>query len=526
MAVRLCGTERCLQATVTGFKFDRANQHAICMIISRPACAFTTQKMQRLLAPLLMTLLVAPSDSTGAARQRNADGCASSFAELHPPWSCRFGSALRLPSVLVPLDAAGCTTKPADRCSSRSGNWSLASVPPPRLYVAITTIPPRAGPPLQHAVDSIFKQRRLPDKLIVSASDRYKRFGDANVDLASLRADDGLHPNLFETRLKRLSSCEDLGPGTKLLCALPVLRSLAAAEPDGRRAFVVLLDDDLRYRRFALQWLELAIQSDGRGERRALSYDVYTLTPEGHAVLGGLYPGLLVGAGHALFAFEVRLLDGIEAFFQCVRALEPRATYHDDVVISMFLQDVRGEQIYRIGGTAWEFAAKTFPDVHETTVSFLSKGALLSLGNSAAEAAAATTKVTRKDAAISLANVSLVATGTIRGRRAKAHNKRKDTADDSTSTGTSTDTSAADAAALSMLDGGQAALALAGNGTSVSEARKAYFSRRAVNLAMGAVRARILENGLCGVAKGAPACVGAWCKSKDWGGYTKRAASS
>jgi len=508
-------------------------------MIYRSASAFASQNiisstlppllhtMQRwLLAPLLMTLLVAPSDSTGAARQRNADGCASSFAELHPPWSCRFGSALRLPSVLVPLDAAGCTTKPADRCSSRSGNWSLASVPPPRLYVAITTIPPRAGPPLQHAVDSIFKQRRLPDKLIVSASERYKRFGDANVDLASLRADDGLHPNLFETRLKRLSSCEDLGPGTKLLCALPVLRSLAAAEPDGRRAFVVLLDDDLRYRRFALQWLELAIQSDGRGERRALSYDVYTLTPEGHAVLGGLYPGLLVGAGHALFAFEVRLLDGIEAFFQCVRALEPRATYHDDVVISMFLQDVRGEQIYRIGGTAWEFAAKTFPDVHETTVSFLSKGALLSLGNSAAEAAAATTKVTRKDAANILANVSLVATGTIRGRRAKAHNKRKDTADDSASTGTSTDTSAADAAALSMLDGGQAALALAGNGTSVSEARKAYFSRRAVNLAMGAVRARILENGLCGVAKGAPACVGAWCKSKDWGGYTKRAASS
>ena len=377
-------------------------------------------------------------------------------------------------------------------------------------------------------MDSIFKQRRLPDKLLVSASDRYKRFGDANVDLASLRADDGLHPNLFETRLKRLSSCEDQGPGTKLLCALPMLRSLAAAEPDGRRAFVVLLDDDLRYRRFALEWLELAIQSDGRAERRALSYDVYTLTPEGHAVLGGLYPGLLVGAGHALFAFEVRLLDGIEAFFQCVRALEPRATYHDDVVISMFLQDVRGEQIYRIGGTAWEFAAKTFPDVHETTVSFLSKGALLSLGNSAAEAAAATTKkVTKKEAANtgSLANVSLMATGTVRGRRAKAHNKRKDTVDDSTSTGTSTDTSTADAAALSMLDGGQAALALAGNGTSVGEARKAYFSRRAVNLAMGAVRARILEHGLCGVAKGAPACVGAWCKSKDWGGYTKRAAS-
>lgn len=58
-------------------------------------------------------------------------------------------------------------------------------------------------------------------------------------------------------------------------------------------------------------------------------YDVYTLTEAGHAVAGGLYPGLLVGAGHALFAFEIALLDGIEPFFRCVCALEPRATYHD-----------------------------------------------------------------------------------------------------------------------------------------------------------------------------------------------------
>ena len=50
-------------------------------------------------------------------------------------------------------------------------------------------------------------------------------------------------------------------------------------------------------------------------------------------------------------------------FFACVRGLEPRATYHDDVVISMFLQDVRGVTIYRIGGSPWEVASKTFPDV-------------------------------------------------------------------------------------------------------------------------------------------------------------------
>ena len=66
-------------------------------------------------------------------------------------------------------------------------------------------------------------------------------------------------------------------------------------------------------------------------------------------------------------AARVPKLDGIEAFFRCVHALEPRSTYHDDVVISMYLQDVHGADIYRLGGTPYEVAHKTFPEVHETT---------------------------------------------------------------------------------------------------------------------------------------------------------------
>ena len=165
--------------------------------------------------------------------------------------------------------------------------------------------------------------------MVVSASAVYKRFPGAHANLSALAPRDGLD---------RLSTCEDLGPGTKLLCALPRLRELAYSRRVGSRrghgggitgrddagAFAVLLDDDLRYRPWALSWLERAITDDTARQRHAYSYDVYTITADGRAVTGGLYPGLLVGAGHALYAIRISMLDGLEDFFQCVRSLEPR----------------------------------------------------------------------------------------------------------------------------------------------------------------------------------------------------------
>ena len=49
------------------------------------------------------------------------------------------------------------------------------------------------------------------------------------------------------------------------------MRELARGKDD---AFAVLLDDDLRYRAWALSWLESAILTDARRERHAYSYDV------------------------------------------------------------------------------------------------------------------------------------------------------------------------------------------------------------------------------------------------------------
>jgi hypothetical protein len=75
-------------------------------------------------------------------------------------------------------------------------------------------------------------------------------------------------------------------------------------------------------------------------------------------------------------------------------------------------------------------------------------------------------------------------------------------------------TSAAVAAIVGILEGGAALLR---NGSSIDEARSLY-SRQAVTKAMGMVRQRILQEGLCGVRPNSSTCVGKWCDNAGpWG---------
>lgn len=439
-------------------------------------------------------------------------------------WPCRFRAASRLPSYLIPLELAACSVEEIHQCNARNrtrtGHPPLPIAPRPQLLVAMTAIPPRSqtskarlgragtsNSPLELAIRSIFAQQRPADRILLSTCARYTRFpGAQQVTLPTLLMRHG--------SLEHLDRCDDHGPGTKLLCALPRLRLLASAF--GRRggaaeqeqggvppspapgasssSWVVLADDDQRYRPWGLQYLERAIMDDADGARLAYSYDTYTLDPDGHAVMGGVTPGLLVGSGHALLAVRVDMLDGFEAFSACVREAEPRSAYHDDVVLSMYLQDVKRALIYRLGGTPFEMASKgclpntrrvvrtplgprgtcrvrigAFPEVHEPTRSFLSKGALLRL---------------EKDYS-----------GPVVGG-ATAHN------------GTAASWSVA------SLQGSDSLLR---SGASVEEVRQAY-SRLAITRAMGQARARILRAGLCGLSprnlsSASSYCVGDWCQA-------------
>lgn len=77
-------------------------------------------------------------------------------------WSCRYRAAQRLPTSLVPLELARCTTAQHRHCQIRNRTveqgFSRAV-----LFVAMTTIPPRSGRSLQRAVDSLYSQQRQPD---------------------------------------------------------------------------------------------------------------------------------------------------------------------------------------------------------------------------------------------------------------------------------------------------------------------------------------------------------------------------
>ena len=103
-------------------------------------------------------------------------------------FSCRYRSAERMPSYMVPLSLSKCTAKnPIKHCSMRNSTPPAASITVhrPSLYVAMTTIPPRANN-LQYAVGSLYRQRRKPDGVILSASAVYKRFPGQIANLSAL----------------------------------------------------------------------------------------------------------------------------------------------------------------------------------------------------------------------------------------------------------------------------------------------------------------------------------------------------
>ena len=174
----------------------------------------------------------------------------------------------------------------------------------------------------------------------------------------------------------------------------------------------------------------------------------------------------------------------------------------------MFLQDVRGVAIHRLGGTPFEFASRSFPDVHDETRSFLSPGALIRLAEDAGigpqtpgggTAARKSRSERRKELRWARSHPG--------GAPAMARSGRPGEVNGSIAT----------PLVMGALEGSEAILK---SGASVEAAAKEY-SRQAVTAAMGRVRARILAEGLCGAPRNGSSCVGSWClargTAKEWG---------
>jgi hypothetical protein len=178
----------------------------------------------------------------------------------------------------------------------------------------MTTLPSRIHL-ARAALESLLAQSRVPDRIYLSVPDRSER------EACEYEIPDWLDALTATTPIEIVRIGHDYGPGTKLIGCLSKLH------PDD---VVVLLDDDMGYRRYAIEVASAAIES-GSG---AASFYVYPCR------------GLTVGQGADCFA-----LSG-EVALRCARAiplvLEWRPIrLHDDVWISFELakQGVRIESL-------------------------------------------------------------------------------------------------------------------------------------------------------------------------------------
>ena len=218
-----------------------------------------------------------------------------------------------------------------------------ATVPGVALFVAISTIPARL-PNAHLTILSLAAQTSAPRKILLSAPHTYLRFPGKLADLSLVREklQTSVHREarhalaLLETHI-----CErDDGPGTKLLCVLERLHTLAQSLPLGSgEPMVVLADDDRQYKPNALRLVSTAVLHRSPHPPAALAYSFNTYP------LPQASPTVSIGQGADLYAIPLRALGSVESvrhFFELSLGVDNRFRFHDDVWLSLYLSDVRG----------------------------------------------------------------------------------------------------------------------------------------------------------------------------------------
>lgn len=211
------------------------------------------------------------------------------------------------------------------------------------LFVAISTIPARL-PGVGLTILSLAAQTSPPRKILLSAPRSYLRFPGkvADLSLVHKQLQSSSHreaPRALE--LLETHTCErDDGPGSKLLCVLERLHTLAHELPLGAgEPMVVLADDDRQYKPNALRLVSTAVSHRSPHPPAALAYSFNTYP------LPQASPTVSIGQGADLYAIPLRALGSTESvrhFFELSLGVDPRFRFHDDVWISLYLSDVRG----------------------------------------------------------------------------------------------------------------------------------------------------------------------------------------
>ena len=241
----------------------------------------------------------------------------------------------------------------------------------PFFLVSIATVPgERASRMVQEAASALLTGSRVPERLVIVAPRVFVRFPGESVNLAAVRL--GFNREHWP-RLETRYCARDYGPGSKLLCSLPVLRRLASAKPSAWA--LVLADDDKWYKPWALLGLEELATATSLG-RYAFSYQVFDLWMRekrgvGKALVGkgsdgASAPDLRLGQGADLIAIPSAALlrrsherrsnlpiedlgaeeegdlgshgSSVYDYFACAMQVEPHLRWHDDLWISTYLR--------------------------------------------------------------------------------------------------------------------------------------------------------------------------------------------
>lgn len=172
--------------------------------------------------------------------------------------------------------------------------------------VSLTTIPPRAGK-IKKTLDSIYNQTRKANKIFLNIPSVFKRFPEESCDISCIT---NLYKNL------EIVSCEDFGPGTKLLGSIDKLKNYD---------YVVLVDDDHIYNK---EMLDFFYQKAILSLERSYSFCVSQIED------------CKVGQGADGFLINSNFLKNIFDFFQNQIKNNQKLFYNDDLWISIFLNKI------------------------------------------------------------------------------------------------------------------------------------------------------------------------------------------
>ena len=176
-----------------------------------------------------------------------------------------------------------------------------------KFCISLTTIPPRVKF-IKKTLNSLKDQTIKADKIFLNVPKNFRRFKDKiNININSLEKE-------FENL--EVVSCEDFGPGTKLLGSLQKIQSYD---------YVILVDDDHIYKNQMFEFFYSQFLNDSNTSYSFHVYDVKDCK---------------VGQGADGYLINTKYLKDISNFYENYVKHDKRLMINDDLWISIYLNKI------------------------------------------------------------------------------------------------------------------------------------------------------------------------------------------